>query len=74
MGRKPKKPIEPVKDADFIPIPDKFLYKCDPAKNDTCKKTFCQGLCFYTSKKYCRADEQKYYADPISGDIKPWEH
>lgn len=31
------------------------MYVCDPAKNHTCKKTFCHE-CGYTSKAECSTD------------------
>lgn len=40
-----------------------ILYKCDPNKNKTCKKTSCQDVCFLTrNKDYARCDPD---GDPI---------
>ena len=59
---------------DCYEVPDRFLYKCDPAKNTGCKKTLCQSVCFFTTDKRCRSENQKYYVDSLTGQIKPWNH
>lgn len=37
-----------------------FIYKCDPPKNNICKKADCQRSCFYTSHKEFSADGKRY--------------
>lgn len=59
---------------DCYEVPSMFLYKCDPDKNKKCKKTMCQNECFMTTKRKYRADDQKYYIDSMTGELKPWNH
>ena len=59
---------------DAYVVPDKFLYICDPAKNTGCKKTICQTDCFYTTKRACRVSDQKFYVNPKTHNIEPWNH
>lgn len=46
-----------------------MLYKCDPAKNTECKKTFCYlngGECYQTTRKeYCMENEIRYYLKQV---------
>ena len=37
-----------------------ILYRCDPKKNDRCRKTACQNECFFTTHKEYRKDSKVY--------------
>lgn len=37
-----------------------FLYKCDPQKNNQCRKTDCQTSCFMTTHKEYSIDGKRY--------------
>lgn len=39
---------------------DRFIYKCDPNKNDICSKTDCQRSCFMTTHLEFSSDGKRY--------------
>ena len=39
---------------------DPWIYKCDPEKNNDCKKTCCQSDCFLTTHKEFSKDGKRY--------------
>lgn len=47
-----------------------ILYKCDPKKNDGCRKTSCQKECFFTTHEEYRANNKEYIYNPAIDDIE----
>ena len=54
-GRNMKEKDEPIQ-LNESPI----VYKCDPKKNTTCRKTSCQIFCFYSLNPFNSVDGKKY--------------
>lgn len=46
------------------------VYKCDPNKNVTCRKTACHNPCFYTLNPAYSADGKRYRLNDNTNEIE----